>query len=91
MGRTASAFQLIRCPACGSLHSVSARHARRQPGRCRQCKKSKTEKTDYSTFWLGRFSDEEICYMAEAVFERPEGSASRALVASARSRVNGKI
>lgn len=88
MGRTASAFQLIRCPACNSLHSVSARHARRQPTHCRQCKKSKNEsKNDYTTFWLKRFTDEEICFMAEAIFDCPEGSANRTLVASVRSKV----
>lgn len=88
MGRTASAFQLVRCPSCNSLRSVTARHARRSPTRCRHCKKTRTEKMGkYEGFWLKRFSDEEICTMAEAVFDRAPGSASQALVASARGRV----
>lgn len=91
MARTASAFQLVRCPACNSLHVVSARHARRSPGRCRNCKQTRAESKDqYTSFWLQRFSDEDICLMAEAVFERPPGSASQTLVASARSKVNGR-
>lgn len=87
MGRTASAFQLIRCPACNSLRSVTSRHARRNPGRCRGCTKEDDSRGKYTSFWLKRFTDEEICFMAEAVFDCPEGSASQALVASARTRV----
>lgn len=87
MGRTASAFQLVRCPSCNSLRSVSSRHARRKPESCRSCKRVREEpKGAYQAFWLKRFSDDEICLMAEAIFNRPRGSADPAVVASARIR-----
>lgn len=82
MGTTASAFTLIRCPACGTPRTVSVRHARRKPKSCRNCN---SPVSDLRSFWLSRFTDTEICTMAEAVFELPFGTVDRSLVASARS------
>lgn len=82
MASTASAFALIVCPSCGRRRTVSTRHARRHPGTCRFCNK---EDTESRSFWLERFSDGEICNMAEAVFGAPMGSVPESLVASARS------
>lgn len=82
MAQTASPFRLIRCPSCGTLRTVSARHARRKPQGCRSCRN--TDFFDGQAFWLSHFSDDEICLMAESIYDLPLHSIDRTLVASAR-------
>lgn len=84
MGRTSSPFTLIRCPACGTPRTVSARQARRKPKSCSSCRE---EPDDLRGFWLENFDDNDICLMAESVAGLPLGTVDRALVASARSGI----
>lgn len=84
MARTASAFTLIRCPACGTPRTVSTRQARRKPKSCSSCNGGGA---DLRGFWLDNFSDSEICLMAESMFQLPIGTVDQALVASARSSI----
>lgn len=81
MATTASAFKLVRCPSCGTLRTISKRHARRKTKGCRMCSKQQ----DMRGFWLEMFSDDEICLMVESIVGAPLYSLDRTLVASARS------
>jgi len=68
---------LVECPECGRQRSVSARTARRGPGRCRLCISGDgiiepPDDTDRA-FWLERFDDSEIAEMALFMFgHRPD-------------------
>ena len=84
MGRTSSPFTLIRCPACGTPRTISTRQARRKPKSCSSCREPAE---DHRGFWLDQFDDNDICLMAESIFELPLGTVDRALVASARSGI----
>lgn len=88
MGKTASAFKLVTCPNCGHIRSVTDRHARRNPQKCRFCKGGVKDghMSTYERFWLRHFCDEEIALMSDACADRPLGTTDPALVASARMR-----
>jgi hypothetical protein len=80
---TTTKLKLIRCPNCGSLRNVTARHARRNPKTCRACARSE----DYRVFWLEIFTDEEICVMVESLCDMPIGMLDRRSVAMVRSSI----
>jgi hypothetical protein len=59
----------VRCPSCGGLRGVSARHAARNGGNCWDCKKGRVvRREDFYAFWLERFSPDEIREMAQAIW-----------------------
>lgn len=64
-------FEVVRCSACLGLHTVSARHARRNTI-CRACSHGRTPKyiEEYFDFWLERFSMDEIKLIAMAIWGR---------------------
>lgn len=83
---------LAECPSCGRQRSVSARTARRGPGRCRLCISGDgvieaPDDTD-RRWWLERLSDEEIAEAALFMFgHRPD----RAHIRSERERLLGRV
>ena len=59
----------VRCPSCGGLRGVSARHASRIGGNCSECRKGRVvRREDFYVFWLERFSPDEIREMARAIW-----------------------
>jgi hypothetical protein len=80
----------IACPGCGRLRDVSARTARRGPGRCRFCLdgdgRIEPPSDEDRTFWLERFDDQEIAELGLFMFgHRPDG----AHICSERERLLG--
>ena len=69
--RRSEGFVVVRCGGCDCLHTVSARHARRET-LCRPCSHGKTPepREAYYVFWLERFTAEEIRQMAIAIWGR---------------------
>lgn len=59
---------LVRCPICDGLREISARRARlARP--CRDCRSGRIVlRSEFYSFWLERFSDEEIAEMARAIW-----------------------
>jgi hypothetical protein len=82
----------VTCPGCGRERDVSARTARRGAGKCRWCLAGdghieRPEDTD-RCYWLERFSDEDLCELATAIFCRP-GSVRR--IRAERERLLGAM
>jgi hypothetical protein len=71
---------------------VSARTARRGAGRCKWCLAGdghieRLDDTD-RVYWLERFTDDDLCELATAIFCRP-GSARR--IRAERERLLGRV
>jgi hypothetical protein len=88
----ANGIVVVECSGCGRQRSVSARTARRGPGRCKLCLSGDgnvPEADDEARlFWLERFSDEDICELATMTFGRP-GSLRR--IQAERARLLGAM
>ena len=57
---------LVRCPSCQGLRGVSRNH---HSDICRDCKKGKViPRWTFCSFWVERFSMEEIDEMARAIW-----------------------
>ena len=73
--------QLVRCPNCGTPRVVSGRHAAEVPVRCKSCPEEAERgrlSVRYRRYWLTRYTDEDIAWMASAVHGiplNPEGVA----------------
>lgn len=67
--RNEDGFEVIRCPQCRYLHTVSIRHARRGTI-CRPCSHGHAPEAiePYYAFWLERFSRQELREMALAIW-----------------------
>lgn len=60
---------VIRCPSCGGLRGCLKGHERRQPGKCKECRRGRVIKREqFWDFWLESFSDDEIGEMARAIW-----------------------
>jgi hypothetical protein len=58
-----------RCPSCGGLRGVAARHASRNGETCLDCKHGRVvTREEFYAFWLERFSIEELREMARALW-----------------------
>jgi hypothetical protein len=81
----------IECPSCGRERDVSARTARRGAGRCRLCLDGDgvvPEPDDEDrTWWLERFSDDELCELAWMFGRRPD----RTRIRSERERLGTMV
>ena len=67
--RRSEGVVLVYCPSCGNPHVLSARHARRHTV-CKPCSHGRSQEpiSAYYSFWLERFSREEIQQMAKAIW-----------------------
>lgn len=60
---------LIRCPTCDGLRGCYARHEKRQPGQCKECRNGDVVlKEQFFGYWLERYTYAEIDEMAQAIF-----------------------
>ena len=84
MATATQKLKLIKCGECGTSRTVTARHARRKPKTCRNCK---ADLEDYRVFWLENFSDLEICLLTESIFRLPLGTVRTSTVRSMRMSV----
>lgn len=67
--QTAEEVKVVRCPSCGGLRGISARHIERYNRVCPDCRRGEVvTRTRYHNFWLKRFTREEIDEMARAIW-----------------------
>ena len=59
---------LVRCPSCQGLRGISSRN-RKTSALCHDCRKGRVvPRWTFCTFWVERFTEEEIEEMAKALF-----------------------
>lgn len=62
-------LSVIRCPSCGGLRSCLKGHENRQSQTCKDCRAGRVvTREEFWSFWLERFSEEEIDLMNEAIW-----------------------
>lgn len=67
--QTAESVEVVRCPSCGGLRGIAARHLHRHSVVCSDCRRGHVVTvTHYHLFWLERFTREEIEEMATAIW-----------------------